>query len=91
MRCIRVSTSLLGYKMVYGPRAVALSQWRGKSGKRGGGYHYTFTGKSIVASPTLPPCHGINLTPSREEAVSTMQRVVALRDEVGPVVEFVLG
>jgi hypothetical protein len=68
-----------------------LAQWGGKPGKNGGGYQYAFTGTKIVASPTLPPGHGINMTPSSEKWVSTMQQILALQKTVGPSCEFVLG
>jgi hypothetical protein len=100
-RTVTLAT-LLGYKVVYDHAhydmrkrnltgAVPLVQWAGKRGKNGGGYHYAFTGTTILASPTLPPGHGINMTPSPDEVVRTMRQALALQETVGPFVEFVLG
>jgi hypothetical protein len=74
---------LMGYKVVYDPEhrdlrrenltgAVPLAEWPGRAGKNGGGYQYAFTGMTILASPTLPPGHGINMAPSTEEFLRTM-------------------
>lgn len=93
---------LMGYKVVYDPTyrdvrrrnltgAVSLAQWPGRSGKNGGGYQYAFTGTTIIASPTLPPGHGINMAPGPEEFVRVMQQVIALQKTVGPIDELVLG
>ena len=93
---------VMGYEIVFDPDyrdlrkmnltgAVPLAQWPGRSGKNGGGYEYAFTGTTIIASPTLPPGHGINMAPSREESVRVMQQTIALQKTVGPVAEFVLG
>lgn len=93
---------LMGYRVVFDPDyrdvrrrnltgAVPLAQWPGRSGKNGGGYQYAFTGTTIIAFPTLPPGHGINMAPSREEFVRVMQQVIALQETVGPVDELVLG
>jgi hypothetical protein len=93
---------LMGYKVVYDPShvdmrrmnltgAVPLAQWSGKSGKNGGGYQYAFTGTTILASPTLPPGHGINMAPSTEEFIRTMGQAIALQKTVGPFAELILG
>ena len=94
---------LMGHSEVYDPEkyrdvrtgnltgAVSLADWPGRHGKNGGGYHYAFAGTKIIASPTLPPGHGINLAPSREEFVSTMRQIISLQKTVGLVTEFVLG
>jgi len=95
--------ALMGYRVVYDPErrdvgrgnltgAVTLAQWRGRSGKNGGGYQYAFTGSTIFAVPTLPPGHGINMTPaSNEETVQVLQQSAKLLKTVGPSYEFVLG
>jgi len=93
---------LMGYKIVYDPicadvrrmnltGAVPLAKWLGRSGKNGGGYQYAFTGTTLLASPTLPPGHGINTAPSTEEFIQTMRQVIELQKTVGSLVEFVLG
>jgi hypothetical protein len=93
---------LMGYKVVYDPTyvdvrrmkltgEVPLAQWPGRSGKNGGGYQYAFTGTTILASPTLPPGHGINMAPSTEESVQTMRQVIELRKTVGSMAELFLG
>ena len=93
---------LMGYKVVYDPNyvdmrrmnltgAVPLAKWQGKAGKNGGGYQYAFTGMTILASPTLPPGHGINMAPSSEELFHTMRQAIELQKTVGPLVELVLG
>lgn len=93
---------LMGYKVVFDPErvdvrrmnltgAVPLAQWSGKSGKNGGGYQYAFTGMTILAGPTLPPGHGINMAPSQEETIQVMQQIINLQKTVGPFVELVLG
>ena len=93
---------LMGYKVVYDPShvdmrrmnltgAVPLAQWSGKSGKNGGGYQYAFTGTTILASPTLPPGHGINMAPTTEEFIRTMGQAIALQKTVGQFAELVLG
>lgn len=91
---------LIGFKAVYDPAAkdmlnrtgaVSLDQWPGRQGKNGGGYHYAFADTKIIASPTLPPGHGINLSPSSGESLSTMRQITTLQKTVGPVIEFVLA
>jgi len=93
---------LMGYKVVYDPTyvdvrrmnltgAVPLAKWPGRSGKNGGGYQYAFTGTTILASPTLPPGHGINMAPSTEEFIQTMRQAIELQKTVGSLVELVLG
>jgi hypothetical protein len=93
---------LMGYKVVYDPTyvdvrrmnltgAVPLAKWPGRYGKNGGGYQYAFTGTTILASPTLPPGHGINMAPSTEEFIKTMRQTIELQKTVGSLVELVLG
>lgn len=93
---------IMGYKVIYDPTyvdvrrmnltgAVPLSQWPGRAGRNGGSYQYAFTGTTILASPTLPPGHGINMAPSTEEFVQTMRQAIALQKTVGSLVELVLG
>ena len=93
---------LMGYDVVYDPSyvdmrrmnltgAVPLAQWPGRAGKNGGGYQYAFTGTTILASPTLPPGHGINMAPSTEEFLQTMRQAIELQKTVGSLVELVLG
>jgi len=94
---------LMGYQVVYDPTyvdvrrrnltgAVPLAQWPGKVGKNGGGYQYAFTGTSILASPTLPHGHGINMAPnSTQEFIRMMQQSIALQKTVGPFYELILG
>jgi hypothetical protein len=93
---------LMGYKVVYDPTyvdmrrmnltgAVPLPKWPGRAGKNGGGYLYAFTGTTLVASPQLPPGHGINMAPSTEEFIQTMRRVKELQKTVGTMAELVLG
>ncbi|MBZ5573198.1 MAG: hypothetical protein LAO09_15110 [Acidobacteriia bacterium] len=93
---------LMGYKVVYDPAyadvrrmnlmgAVPLTQWLGRAGKNGGGYQYAFTGTTILASPTLPPGHGINMAPSTEEFLQTMRQAIEIQKTVGSMVELILG
>ncbi len=93
---------LMGYKVVYDPTyadvrrmnltgAVPLAKWPGREGKNGGGYQYAFTGTTLLASPTLPPGHGINMAPSTEEFIQTMRQAIELQKTVGPFAELVLG
>ena len=93
---------LMGYKVVYDPTyvdmrrmnltgAVPLAKWPGRAGKNGGGYQYAFTGTTLLASPTLPPGHGINMAPSTEEFIQTMRQAIELQKTVGSLVELVLG
>jgi hypothetical protein len=93
---------LMGFRVVYDPSyvdmrrmnltgAVPLAQWPGRAGKNGGGYQYAFTGMTILASPTLPPGHGINMAPSTEEFIQTMRQTIELQKTVGSLVELVLG
>lgn len=94
---------LMGYEVVFDPDyrdvrrmnpigQVPLAKWPGKVGKNGGGYQYAFTGTTILASPTLPRGHGINMTPSsNEEFVRVMQQSIALQKTVGPFYEHILG
>jgi hypothetical protein len=93
---------LMGYEVVFDPAyadmrrlnpmgRIPLPQWPGRSGKNGGGYQYAFTGTTILASPTLPPGHGINMAPSTEEFIQTMGKVIALQKTVGPLAELILG
>lgn len=94
--------TLMGYKVVYDPTyvnvrrmnftgAVPLAEWPGRLGKNGGAYQYAFTGTTILASPTLPPGHGINMAPSTEEFIQTMRQATELQKTVGAFVELVLG
>ena len=93
---------LMGFKVVFDPAyadvrrmnltgAVPLAQWPGRTGKNGGGYQYAFTGTTILASPALPPGHGINMAPSTEEFLQTMRQAIELQKTVGPFAELVLG
>ena len=93
---------LMGYKVVFDPNyvnvrqrnltgAVPLANWPGRSGKNGGGYLYAFTGTTLLASPQLPPGHGINMAPSNEEFVQSMRRAMELQKTVGQFAELVLG
>lgn len=92
---------LMGFKVVHDPAAqdvrnhtgaVPLDRWPGRHGKNGGDYLYAFTGMEILASPTLPPGHGINLSPSSgKEFVSTMQQAIAAQKTVGPHARFPLA
>jgi hypothetical protein len=93
---------LMGFKVVYDPLladvrrmnltgAVPLAQWQGRAGKNGGGYQYAFTGMTILASPTPPPGHGINMSPSTKESFQTIRQAIELQKTVGALVELVLG
>ena len=99
---LTIMTQRAGHKVVFDPAhadvrrknltgVVPLAQWPGRSGRNGGGYQYAFTGTTILASPTLPPGHGINMAPSTEEFIRTMRQAVELQKTVGPLVELVLG
>jgi hypothetical protein len=54
-------------------------------------YQYAFTERTIIASPTLPPGLGINMTPRPEETIRVMQQIIALQKTVSPRVELFLG
>jgi hypothetical protein len=93
---------LMGYKIVYDPTyadvrrmnltgAIPLANWPGRSGKSGGGYQYAFTGTTLLASPTLPPGHRVNMAPSTAELIQTMRQAIELQKTVGPFAELVLG
>lgn len=60
--------------------AIPLAKWPGRSGKNGGGYQSAFTGITLLASPTLPPGHGINMAPSTEELIQTMRQAIEQRN-----------
>jgi hypothetical protein len=91
---------ILGYRVVYDSRAakrtvlgqVPLAQWPGITPKLGGGYEYAFEGTSMIARPTLPRNHGLNMSPQTpEETVKVMKAAMELQDKVGPTVTFGLG
>jgi hypothetical protein len=93
---------LMGYKVVYDPAyadvrrlnpmgRIPLPQWPGRAGKNGGGYLYAFTGTTLLASPQLPPGHGINMAPSTEEFIQTMRKAIELQKTVGQFAELILG
>jgi hypothetical protein len=93
---------LMGYNVVYDPTyvdmkrrnltgAVPLAQWPGRSGKNGGGYQYAFTGTTLLATPTPPPGHGINMAPGPKEFIQTMRQMIEVQNSVGPFAELVLG
>ena len=72
--------------------AVPLTEWPGLQGNNGGGYEYAFQGMTIVARPTLPPNHGLNLRPKdNKETLDVMRQAVEKLENVGPTVEFLLG
>lgn len=91
----------MGHRVLYDPRAkggmnftgaVPLEKWAGMAAKNGGGYEYAFTGTKILARPTLPPNHGLDMNPKdNQEWAATMQKVVQILNTVGPGDEFVLG
>ena len=72
--------------------AVRLAEWPGLAGKNGGDYEYALEGNgTLIASPTLPRGHGLNMTPqTAEETISVLQKAVALKESVGPTVTFLL-
>jgi hypothetical protein len=93
-----------GYKIIYDNRhkstqppfnitgAVCLSKWPGLTGKNGGGYEYAFTGTTIIARPTLPPDHGMNLRPKdNKETLEVLRQAAQILEEVGPTAEFLLA
>ena len=70
---------------------VPLASWQGVTGKNGGEYHYGFTATKILAWPKLPPNHGLNMAPSKEEFASVALKAMQLQKAVGPDYEFLLG
>jgi hypothetical protein len=93
--------SACGYRTVYDGRnksalnivgQVPLSEWRGMEGKNGGGYEYALDGMKILARPTLPPNHGLNMKPAtNQECLEVIREASKILESVGPAVEFVLG
>ena len=90
----------MGYTFVYDPRdgmrnlldKVPLAEWTGITPKIGGGYEYAFEGTTMTARPTLPPNHGLNMSPkTTDEMVQVMKAATELQNQVGPTVTFVLG
>jgi hypothetical protein len=71
---------------------VPLADWPGMTAKNRGGYEYAFDGSTIVARPTLPPNHGLNMKPKNaEETVAVLQKAMALQKTVGDTATFLLG
>lgn len=93
--------ALMGYTVVYDPTreqginvmgATPLAHWPGMAAKNGGGYEYAFDGATLLAQPTLPPNHGLNMEPdSTEEFAAVMGKAIAILKTVGPHAQFVLG
>jgi hypothetical protein len=90
-----------GFKTIYDGRykklpnalgEVPLDIWPGLTGKNGGGYEYAFDAMKILARPTLPPNHGLNMRPkTKEEYVEVMRKSIEILKTVGPAAEFILG
>jgi hypothetical protein len=84
------------YKNLTDPRnlnptgAVDLAAWSGLTPKSGGGYAYALDGLTIIACPTLPPDHNLNLKFSKE-TLDILKEAVQLQKRVGPTLTFVLG
>jgi hypothetical protein len=96
----------MGYTTVYDPRsqnpnptggrlnltgAIPLAQWRGMTPKGGGGYLYALDGMKILARPTLPANHGLNMSPAREDLPTVLLKAAKALNTVGPFAEFILG
>ena len=90
---------IMGHTLVYDPNlaaqnvtgAVPLTRWPGMTAKNGGGYEYAYDGLKIIARPTLPPGHGLDMAPTKAEFIAVMQKATALLATVGPMREFLLG
>jgi hypothetical protein len=91
-----------GHTIVYDPRykkfpqnpigTVPLNSWPGLTGNNGGGYEYALDGLKILARPTLPPNHGLNMKPpTNAEMVNVMRSAIKILNTVGPAAEFILG
>jgi len=93
-----------GYKIIYDQRykslrppfnatgAVPLTEWPGLQGRNGGGYEYAFDSLTIIARPTLPPNHGLNMRPKdNKETLDVLRQAAEKLKEVGPTVTFLLG
>jgi hypothetical protein len=90
-----------GHQVIYDNRynkfpnvtgAVPLGSWPGLAGNNGGGYEYALDGLKILARPTLPPNHHLNMKPATsQETVSVISNVVKILATVGPSAEFILG
>jgi hypothetical protein len=93
--------AMMGHTFVYDSRykssrnligEVPLTQWPGMTARNGGGYVYAFDGMKIIAEPTLPSNHGINMGfKTAKETTTSLRKIAALRETVGPRVEFLLG
>lgn len=91
----------MGHRVVYDDRfssnrnftgEVSLEKWPGMTAKNGGGYEYSYTGTMILARPTLPPNHALNMRPNTNaEAIEVIRKSVGILNTVGPAREFVLG
>jgi hypothetical protein len=96
----------MGYTIIYDPRsqnfnptggrlnltgAVPLTEWKGMTPKGGGGYVYALDGMKILARPTLPANHGLNMSPTREEVPAVLLKAAKALNTVGPFAEFILG
>ena len=71
--------------------ATPLSKWSGMTPKSGGGYLYALDGLKILARPTLPSNHGLNMTPTSAEVPAVLLKAAKALDAVGPYAEFILG
>ena len=96
----------MGYTTIYDPRSqnlnptggrlnltgqVPLTRWEGMTPKGGGGYVYALDGMKILARPTLPANHGLNMSPTREELPTVLLKAAKALSAVGPFAEFILG
>jgi hypothetical protein len=71
--------------------SVPLSKWPGMTAKNGGDYEYALDGIKILARPTLPPNHGLNMKPqTSKETLEVFMKAAKLKQTVGPDAEFVL-
>lgn len=90
-----------GFTVIYDPQyhsprnftgVVSLAQWPGMAGRHGENYEYAFDGITrITARPALPPNHGLNLEPKADEFLAVVQRLVEIRNAIGPTVDLLLA
>jgi hypothetical protein len=86
---------LMGHTSVFDfkhnlPVTVPLDRWQGCRDKNGDDYQYGYAGTTIEAWPKVTARHGITMTPTSEELLDWMGKVVKIRTALGPDRRFLL-